>query len=878
MEMGGFTMNDKRIFSKWRFLVISAVSLVLFSNLAFGATINVPTDYSTIQAAIDAASGGDTVLVADGTYTGEGNKNLDFKGKAITVQSENGAENCIIDCENGGRGFYFHSGEGTISVVSGFTITNGTIRAVYSNSCGGGIYCSSSSPTIKNCIIINNSCTMAGGGGPSGIGGGIYCYSSSPTITNCTISNNTVSGVGGAGGGIYCSTSSSPTIKNCIISGNAILEGGSRSSLSGGGIYCYSSSPTITNCIISSNFVSGGCASSGGGIYCSSSSYPTIMNCTISNNTASASQSSYGGGIYSDSSSPAITNCILWDNTPNEIYGDPDVTYSDINGGYTGLGNIDGDPLFVSSGVYELTANSPCVDAGTSAGAPSTDIDGNPRPQGLDYDMGAYEFFLASSVPTAATGSATNITLSSATLNGTLNPNGASTWYYFEYGTTTSYGSTTTTTSAGSGTTAVPVSADISGLDSGTYHYRLVGANSAGTNYGSDQTFVTSPSAPLVTTNPATSVTTNSATLNGTVNPTGASTTYYFEYGTTTSYGSTTTTTSAGSGTSAIAVSSDISGLELGTTYHFRLVATNSVGTTNGSDQTFTTNALAPSVTTDAATSVASDTATLNGTINPNGTGTTYYFEYGTTTTYGSTTTTTSAGSGSSTVSVNTHIKGLNLSTTYHYQLVATNSVGTSHGGDETFTTSTEPISEPTVITGSTTSITSSSATLNGTVNPNGSSTICYFEYGTTTAYDFFTASQNIGSGSSSVTVSATISDLISDTTYHYRLTATNSAGTSFGVDKTFSTIIMYVESSGSCGGNTPCYSTIQAAIDAAETGSVIRILQGIYDEDIIIDQPYCLTLSGGWDSTFTTQSSSSTVISMTIGDGTIEVDKLVIQ
>ena len=172
-------MKGKRFFLKRSILFVSALSFILFSSHSFGATIKVPTDYSTIQTAIDAASDGDTVMVADGTYTGEGNKDLDFKGKAITVQSENGPENCIIDCEENGRGFYFHSGEGSISVVSGFTVTNGKIADN-----GAGIYCSSSSPTITNCIISNNTNP---GSWPSYSGAGIYCSFSSPAITNCTI-------------------------------------------------------------------------------------------------------------------------------------------------------------------------------------------------------------------------------------------------------------------------------------------------------------------------------------------------------------------------------------------------------------------------------------------------------------------------------------------------------------------------------------------------------------------------------------------------------------------------------------------------------------------------------------------------------------------
>jgi hypothetical protein len=202
--------------------------------------------------------------------------------------------------------------------------------------------------------------------------------------------------------------------------------------------------------------------------------------------------------------------------------------------------------------------------------------------------------------PTVTTTAATAITSSTATLNGTVNPNGAATTYQFQYGLTTGYGSLAPASpgSAGSGTVAVNESAPITGLTASTlYHFRLTANNSGGTTNGGDLTFTTSAGAqspPTVMTTAASSITSSGATLNGTVNPNGASTTYQFEYGLTTGYGTVVPTTpgSAGSGTVAVNESAPVSGLTASTLYHFRLNATNSGGTSNGSDLTFTTSAV----------------------------------------------------------------------------------------------------------------------------------------------------------------------------------------------------------------------------------------------------------------------------------------------
>ena len=164
--------------------------------------------------------------------------------------------------------------------------------------------------------------------------------------------------------------------------------------------------------------------------------------------------------------------------------------------------------------------------------------------------------------------------------------------------------------------------------------------------------------APKATTGPTTAVGSMTATVTGTVDPGGQATTWYVEYGTSTSYGSKSAVKSAGSGTATVDVSSALTGLHAGTTYHYRVVAMNGAGTSHGTDAVFTTT-VPPDVTTGAASSITASAATLNGTVDPNSRATTFYFEYGTSTSYGTKTAVKSAGSAASSQSESAGIAGL---------------------------------------------------------------------------------------------------------------------------------------------------------------------------------------------------------------------------
>jgi parallel beta-helix repeat protein len=373
----------------------------------------------------------------DGGYAGDANS-ADPDARDIALYPTILSGDIGIAGDDTDNSYHVVVGGGTDStaVLDGFTITAGNADGTGSDDEGGGMYNSAGCPTLRNCTFSGNAAAWGGGG--------LYDTSSSPTLTNCTLSGDTALGPWGYGGAITNDSSSSPTLTNCTISGNSAsyvgggmyndyssaptladcMFSGNSTVWDGGGMCDVSCSPTLTNCVFSGNTATG-VSGSGGGM-CNVSSSPMLTNCTFSGNAAGNS----GGGMESSfSSSPTLTNCIVWGNTAGsesqlcQSGGTTTITYSDIQGGYTGTGNINAAPLFVrnpspgSDGIWgtadddygnlQLQANSPCIDAGNNA-APglagvTTDLAGGPRFMDVlttpdtgsgtapIVDMGAYE-------------------------------------------------------------------------------------------------------------------------------------------------------------------------------------------------------------------------------------------------------------------------------------------------------------------------------------------------------------------------------------------------------------------------------------------------------------------------------------------------------
>ncbi len=311
------------------FLLTIGLTLVVAGS-ASGATYIVRPDgtgdFPTIQAAVWAAADGDTILLTDGTFTGWENRNVDFIGLAIVIESQGGnPEACIIDCEGTPgevrRGFDLHSGEGPGAILRGITITRGLADGGCGTLRGGAISCSNeASPTIENCVFLDNETAW---------GGALYCHTASPNLTGCTFRANKAWSRGGAA---YCDFLAAPTFTNCTLKtnntdglGGAIFAvPGSQLSLvgcqlignaagggDGGACRCRGALVAVSGCVFTGNSTAG----SGGAVACWDCS-TLVAGCAFTSNSAFGSISGFGAGgavllqgNLQGNSSPLISEC-----------------------------------------------------------------------------------------------------------------------------------------------------------------------------------------------------------------------------------------------------------------------------------------------------------------------------------------------------------------------------------------------------------------------------------------------------------------------------------------------------------------------------------------------------------------------------------------
>ena len=331
------TFPPTAILESWPTVLIATITPFFFASDSSAATLEVPGEYATIQAGIDAASAGDTVLVAVGIYSGAGNRDLDFGGVDLVLLSE-ADPGATIDCEGLGRGIYFHTGESGAAVVDGFTIKNGFTACCFPDGYGGGIFCGGgTAPTIRNCVFENNYAERDGGG--------VYCGASGASIANCRFYGNSAA----YGGGVYCGDSSA--IADCRFDGNEGLTGGGGITVAGSG------SPVVERCVIRNNT-----AKSGGGVNIRNSASPTFDECLIVGNLATIN----GGGFLMKDASPNLASCTVSGNrTTGEgggIYSENSTTTLE-RGVLWGDCAAAGDEVYISDATSVLTVECSDIDS-----------------------------------------------------------------------------------------------------------------------------------------------------------------------------------------------------------------------------------------------------------------------------------------------------------------------------------------------------------------------------------------------------------------------------------------------------------------------------------------------------------------------------------
>ncbi len=314
------------------------LALLLGTSSSTATTIRVPADSATIQAGINGAVNGDTVLVEDGAYTGAGNRDMDYGGKLIVVTSENGPENTIVDLQNAGRAFYFHNGEDSSAVLQGITIRNGYTEGHH----GGAVRAQGGSPRIINCHFEHNSAYH--------------------------------------GGALYANTTDQLQIINCRFVDNSASGSGESTPSRGGALFIGEGDPSVrvTGCIFDTNS-----AVWGGAIVTYSGSITTLQNCTILNSAATAGAiyreghtqvyidasiiafTSICGALFCESATGVIslTCCDIYDNDG----GDWTSCIAD-QAGENGNFSLDPEICFLLGSEYSLYGTSPCAASHNACG------------------------------------------------------------------------------------------------------------------------------------------------------------------------------------------------------------------------------------------------------------------------------------------------------------------------------------------------------------------------------------------------------------------------------------------------------------------------------------------------------------------------------
>ena len=489
------------------------------------------------------------------------------------------------------------------------------------------------------------------------------------------------------------------------------------------------------------------------------STLPTVTTTTVTSVTGTGAAS--GGNVTSDGGATVTARGVCWSTAADPTTADGKTTDGTGTGVFTS--SITGLSSNTTYHVRAYATNS----VGTSYGS---DV----------------EFTTNTTSPTITTTAVSNLISTGATSGGNVTDDGGDTVTARGVCWSTAADPTTADDKTTDGTGTGVFTSSITGLSSNTtYHVRAYATNSVGTSYGSDVEFTTNTTSPTITTTAVSNLTSTGATSGGNVTDDGGDTVTARGVCWSTAADPTTADDKTTDGTGTGVFTSSITGLSSNTTYHVRAYATNSVGTSYGSDVEFTTNTTSPTITTTAVSNLTSTGATSGGNVTDDGGDTVTARGVCWSTAADPTTADDKTTDGTGTGVFTSSITGLSSNTTYHVRAYATNSVGTSYGSDVEFTTNT---TSPTITTTAVSNLTSTGATSGGNVTDDGGDTVTARGVCWSTAADPTTADDKTTDGTGTGVFTSSITGLSSNTTYHVRAYATNSVGTSYGSDVEFTT------------------------------------------------------------------------------------------